>query len=183
MMTFVVHADPRVCAQILDYRRLGKQRVEAYQIWRTLKGITKGWRNHPAVKMWEGHEDALAFYMNTMIIEWVHRGYNNTMKFLPFGGPMVPTFPWWFRWDHLHNSHKASLNRKDPSWYHFEVPDPDQQYVWPHKLKYAPELNATPRYPVSDVMEGGDQERTPQEGCEVQEDSKEEYMQVLQVPG
>ena len=137
MMTFVVHPDPRICARVLDYRRLGKQRVEAYQIWRTLKGMSHGWKNHPAVKMWAGYEDALALYTNAMICEWKRRGYKNTMKFLPFGGPRVPEFPWWFTWDRLHESHKASLNRKKPDYYHWEVSDPDQPYVWPHQINVA----------------------------------------------
>ena len=36
--TFVPCDDVHKCARELDWRRLGKQRVEAYQIWRALKG-------------------------------------------------------------------------------------------------------------------------------------------------
>jgi hypothetical protein len=49
-------------AQALDYKRLGKQRVEAWQILQALRGETKGWTNHPATKMWRGHEKALCEY-------------------------------------------------------------------------------------------------------------------------
>jgi hypothetical protein len=79
MMTFITSNDLLECALSLDYKRLGKQRVEGYQIWRTLKGITHGWKNHPAVKMWEGYACALALYTNTMIMVWKWRGYNNKM--------------------------------------------------------------------------------------------------------
>lgn len=131
MMTFVTSSNLVECAKSLDYRRLGKQRVEAYQILRTLRGHSHGWKNHPAVKMWRGYEDALALYMNAMIEEWVARGYNNTMKIEEIQGS--PKFPWWFTWKPLHDSHRASLNRKMPSWYHFDVDDSFTKhgYIWP----------------------------------------------------
>jgi hypothetical protein len=135
MMTFVVSSDVMECAKALDYRRLGKQRVEAYQILRTLRGHSHGWKNHPAVKMWRGYEDALALYMNAMIKEWVARGYKNTMKLEEVCA--TPNFPWWFSWKPLQDSHKASLNRKMPDYYHFEVDDvfTNHGYIWPHMLK------------------------------------------------
>ena len=45
-------------AKCLDYKRLGKQRVEAKQILNILLGETTktGWRNHPSVLMWYGYE-------------------------------------------------------------------------------------------------------------------------------
>lgn len=133
MMTFVTSSSLVECAKALDYKRLGKQRVEAYQILRTLKGHSHGWKKHPAVKMWRGHEDALALYMNAMIDEWVARGYKNTMKIEDVRGS--PEFPWWFTWKPLHDSHKASLKRKAPSEYtHFDVDDVfiKHGYIWPH---------------------------------------------------
>lgn len=53
MQTFLPYTDPEKCARVLDNKRLGKQRVEAIQILNVLLGVTqtKGWRNHPAVKM------------------------------------------------------------------------------------------------------------------------------------
>lgn len=136
MMTFVTSSDPVECARVLDYKRLGKQRVEAYQILRTLRKHSHGWKNHPAVKMWEGHEDALALYMNAMIDEWVLRGYKNTMQKEEIKGA-TPKLPWWFTWKPLHDSHKAALNRKMPSWYNFEVDDVFMRhgYIWPHTLQ------------------------------------------------
>lgn len=43
MNTFIISADPRETARLLDYRRLGKQRVEAFQLLRANLGLTKGW--------------------------------------------------------------------------------------------------------------------------------------------
>ena len=82
MITFVPFDDVVACAKALDYRRLGKQRIEAMQIWKALMGKGKilpdgsegppykGWVNHPATLMWKGHVDFLAMYHNAMIDEW-----------------------------------------------------------------------------------------------------------------
>jgi hypothetical protein len=131
--TFITSSSVKDCAKNLGWKHLGKQRVEAYQIWRVLNGFTKGWKNHPAVKMWEGHQCALALYCNTMIDEWIARGYQNTMKKLPHC--KTPRFPWWWNWDPLIKSHQASLNRKMPSVYSFDVGEYAQWgYVWPSKI-------------------------------------------------
>lgn len=134
VVTFVPCITFEQCAKSLDYRRLGKQRVEAYQIWRTLKGLSKGWRNHPAVKAWEGHTCALAKYTNAMIREWVSRGYKNNMHLLPHCAN--PKMPWWWGWESIHASHQAVLNRKLPSHYSFENVGEHKNwgYVWPSKV-------------------------------------------------
>ena len=72
--TFVTDSNPKIIAKNLDSRRLGKQRVEAFQIIKALEGKTKGWKNHPATKAWEGHIEALKDYYNIMINEWISRG-------------------------------------------------------------------------------------------------------------
>jgi hypothetical protein len=54
MQTFLPVANFKESAKILDYRRLGKQRVEARQILNALQGKSKGWANHPATKCGEG---------------------------------------------------------------------------------------------------------------------------------
>ena len=145
--TFVTSTCVRECAKNLDWRRLGKQRVEAYQIWRVITGVTSGWKNHPAVKMWEGHQCALALYCNTMIDEWIARGYKNTMQKLPHC--KTPRFPWWWGWDPLIKSHQASLNRKMPSVYSFEVGEYAQWgYVWPSKV---PHDLRTPNPPLNKI--------------------------------
>ena len=82
MQTFLPYKSFKESFKTLDYQRLGKQRVEAFQVLNVLLGrtTTGGWRNHPITKMWKGYENALKEYLNECIDEWVDRGYNNTMK-------------------------------------------------------------------------------------------------------
>lgn len=131
--TFVTSDSVVECAKNLDRLRLGKQRVEAYQLWRALMGMTKGWTKHPATLMWTGHTCFLALYCNTMIDEWVARGYNNTMQKLPVCRSPRP--PWWWGWEPMMMSHRASLNRKMPTFYSFDVGEYAQWgYIWPSKV-------------------------------------------------
>jgi hypothetical protein len=74
MQTFLPYPDFKKSLQALDYRRLGKQRVEAYQIIRAIK-YGSGWQHHPAVTMWRGHINALKRYYNLSLDEWIGRGY------------------------------------------------------------------------------------------------------------
>lgn len=130
MQTFLPYPDFAACAACLDDRRLGKQRVEAYQLLRVLRGETRGWRNHPAARMWRGYEPALGAYMNAMIDEWIRRGHRNTMQRVP-----VEAYdpPWWLGRGEFHASHRANLLRKDREHYgrHGWTEDPSTPYVWP----------------------------------------------------
>ena len=132
MQTFLPYADIYKSVSCLDYRRLGKQRVEAYQILRSLTDESYGWKNHPAVKMWDGYEQALILYMNACISEWVNvRGYKNSMKCL--NTVSNAEFPPWFGDEAIHASHRSNLLRKDSKWYgQFGWSEPnDINYVWP----------------------------------------------------
>ncbi|HEX9036695.1 MAG TPA: MSMEG_6728 family protein [Ktedonobacterales bacterium] len=135
MQTFLPYPDFARSARCLDNRRLGKQRVEAYQILRTLERSDdpqrRGWRNHPAVLMWRGYEDALRLYMNVMITEWVARGFRNTMALAPVEG--APEAPAWLSDPAFHAAHRSNLLRKDPAHYgQFGWTEaPDMPYVWP----------------------------------------------------
>ena len=81
MQTFVPYGtDHWATARCLDDKRLGKQRVEGYQILRALLNETKGWKNHPAVKMWHGYEPGLVVYTLTMCAAWKERGYQDTVS-------------------------------------------------------------------------------------------------------
>jgi hypothetical protein len=129
MQTFLPYSSFIKTANCLDYRRLGKQRVEARQILTSLRngGV---WRNHPAVRMWAGYEFALTVYSNVMIEEWVRRGYNNTMPIILVLDYVLPS---WFGDERLHASHRSNLLRKDPKYYgQFGwVENPDLPYHWP----------------------------------------------------
>jgi hypothetical protein len=132
MQTFLPCADFGECARRLDNRRLGNQRLEALIILRTLRGENAGgWRRHPAVKMWRGHENELAHYLNAMIDEWVRRGYHNTIRRRRVRLPLKP--PRWLGDERLHASHRSNLLRKDPVYYGqfgWREP-PDLPYYWP----------------------------------------------------
>ena len=131
MQTFLPSADFDQVARTLDSRRLGKQRVEAYQILRALSIPTYGWRHHPAVRMWRGYDDALRLYMNACIREWVRRGYHNTMPLEPVSS--AAPLPAWLGDERLHASHRSNLLRKDPDYYQqfgWTEP-PNLPYYWP----------------------------------------------------
>lgn len=136
MQTFLPYPDFRETAKVLDYRRLGKQRVEAWQILRALRGETKGWTNHPAVLMWAGFEESLNYYGIEMCLEWIARGYHDTMleRFVCVGEYQSPT---WLGDPRLHLSHQSNLIRKDEIYYKPlfpEVPN-DLEYFWVTKEK------------------------------------------------
>ena len=54
MQTFLPFKSFQKTAKCLDYRRLGKQRVETMQILKALSQENYGWKNHPATKNVEG---------------------------------------------------------------------------------------------------------------------------------
>lgn len=71
----------RLSLEALDNKRLGKQRVEAYQIWRTITGQLKAWRAHPATHAWYGYPDALGVYVAINCALWARRKSATTGKF------------------------------------------------------------------------------------------------------
>ena len=146
MQTFVPYPDVQRCAKVLDSRRLGKQRVEVLQVVRALTWPTYGWKHHPAVLMWRGHEAALGLYAAAICREWVERGFNDTCDLkirtdlADAGFHDIPKseeladLPLWWGSEAVHRSHRSSLLRKDPAHYgsRFEpgLPD-DLDYFWP----------------------------------------------------
>ena len=148
MQTFLPYPDFGRSAAVLDDRRLGKQRVEALQVVRALTWESYGWKRHPAVRMWEGHVEALGRYGYTICAEWLRRGYADTCAvsiaadLSTAGVATVRTedelaadgaMPEWLGDKRFHGSHRAALVRKDPEHYrlHFPHADPDVPYHWP----------------------------------------------------
>lgn len=80
MQTFLPYPNFSGSAEVLDPRRLGKQRVEAMQILRALTRPVYGWKHHPAVLMWRGHEEALGAYAVAICREWCRRGHADTCE-------------------------------------------------------------------------------------------------------
>ncbi len=136
MQTFVPYPDFKNSALVLDYRRLGKQRVETLQILNSLTGIGKsGWINHPATKMWAGHESGLIAYGIAMCAAWKSLGYKDTCmeKISLLGIADSNDLPSWWGDDRVHSSHRSNLIRKYPEHYsQFGwTDDPAAAYVWP----------------------------------------------------
>lgn len=117
MQTFLPYASFERSAACLDNKRLGKQRVEAMQILNILAGKSFGWKHHPAVLMWSGHEKALRQYLRVVILEWKRRGFRNSMR-LPRKTSLLPhEIPPWIGGRKFHASHRSNLLRKDPRHY------------------------------------------------------------------
>lgn len=137
MQTFLPYPSFCASAASLDNRRLGKQRVEAWQILLVLLGKQNGWRNHPAVRMWKGYGGALAVYGLAICLEWRRRGYQDVMlhRFDEYSLKIEPHPPPWLGDPAFHASHRSNLLRKDPIWYgQFGWVEPDNlPYVWPVK--------------------------------------------------
>lgn len=110
--------------------------------------MTKGWRNHPAVLMWEGHELSLIEYGQAICQEWIERGFNDTL--LIKIGDMATCFPdskscdpEWLGDERLHLSHKSNLLRKDNIYYgkYFREIPSDLPYYWVTRKPMAAEKN------------------------------------------
>ena len=143
MQTFLPYPSFARSAAVLDRQRLGKQRVETMQIMTALID-GRGWVNHPATRMWAGHEYALLQYQHAIVAEWLKRGYRDTcldktiaiFHHGPVGRvPVSEEPPPWLGNRRFHLSHKSNLLRKLPEHYRQfwpNVPD-DIEYVWPSK--------------------------------------------------
>jgi len=137
MQTFLPYADFKKSAECLDYRRLGKQRVEARQIINVIMQIKNGkdasdvaWGNHPAIYLWYDYLPALIEYHNVIVEEWIKRGYKNNMTLL--GCPAIVKYPPWLGRKDFHDAHKSNLLRKDKEFYgkyNWDIPD-DLPYKW-----------------------------------------------------
>lgn len=136
MQTFLPYPDFAASAAALDRQRLGKQRVEVVQLLRAIRGYTRGWRNHPAARMWRGFEPALCAYGLAVCDEWVARGYNDrcAVRIRRFqASRRRVVLPPWVGDERFHSAHRSNLLRKDPAWYgrHGWDDDPAAPYWWP----------------------------------------------------
>lgn len=139
MQTFLPLPDFYDSARALERTRLGKQRVEVFQILKALNGESKGWVNHPCTRMWRGYEKALVSYGVLVCLEWKNRGYKDTMQdriaeyFYRFDHDRPERMPPWLGDRAFHRSHQSNLIRKMPEHYgplFPGVPD-DLPYIWP----------------------------------------------------
>jgi hypothetical protein len=158
--TFLIDPDFKTNAKLLDYRRLGKQRLEAKQIINILENYyewdivndngniklvrrekKQGFNHHTAVMMWWGYVNALKHYYNIIVQEWISRKYKNTMAFYDVDESKI-VYPPWLNWPQLYYSHRARLCEKNPTFYSFlkgtypiEYDIYNHTYIWPSKIK------------------------------------------------
>lgn len=162
MQTFIPIAttEYKEIAKVLDNLRLNKQALEGWQIMMTLLELDpqgnhrkpKGWVNHPAVKMWRGHESELLVYVSAMVDEWLERGFKSTIgtkafqtyihglakQELPVGPPS-----WMLNQQQLETvaaTHRLALLTKNYSWY--------SQFNWPEDTGVAP-TEYTYKWPIN----------------------------------
>lgn len=136
LQTFLPYESFEKSAEVLDDKRLGKQRVEVLQILNALNDPNSGWRVHPATKMWAGYPSALALYGMRICSEWIGRGFEDdtSQKIAAVAIPQSHAErPPWLGDAHFHRSHQSNLVRKNPDYYRRYFPDvPDNMdYVWP----------------------------------------------------
>jgi hypothetical protein len=127
MQTFLPSSDYLWSAMLLDNKRLNKQILEAYQILKVLSTNGKAWRNHPAVLMWEEHENELFLYANAMVKEARIRGIKVDKNLAnleelkaKYGSAWGEGKPEWFNNESINYiiaTHRANLYRKDPEYY------------------------------------------------------------------
>lgn len=141
--TFIISTNLQESFALLDYKRLGKQRLEAKQIINILEKIDNGetilnvgFSSHPATLMWKGYTNALKIYFNFCVQEWINRGYKNTMELYEVDYYIFPPF---VTFQPFILSHKAALLRKDPEYYKDLMCDDLNQYMrlgylWPSKV-------------------------------------------------
>ena len=140
MQTFLPYADYKQSANVLDMKRLGKQRVEVLQLLNSITALDKGspkkgWKNHPCHKMWQNHKNALIEYGLAICDEWKSRGYKDTCWekiHCHYDYTKSNDKPTFIGNEEFHLSHKSMLIQKKPEYYKQlwpEVPM-DMNYVW-----------------------------------------------------
>lgn len=132
MNVFLPYSDLKKSVSCLDPSRLGNQIYREAVIL-----INGGWKNHPASKIWKGHEHRLAQYCLYGLAELESRGryYPQwidffSQKYLDYPDTGLPEI---VGYEPFHASHRSQLLRKDFLWYSkfgwTEAPG-ELEYVW-----------------------------------------------------
>lgn len=140
MNTFLPTQDFAESAAALATKRLGKQRLEALTLLRTLLGRSAAFGDHPVAALWRGHEPALARYGLIMATEWRRRGLADSAlpqiaelahQLVGYGRAIVD--PPWVGDERVHASHRAALLAEDTDHYRALgwVELPSEELFWP----------------------------------------------------
>lgn len=157
MQTFLPLPDFTESAKVLDYKRLGKQRIEAFQILKVIlnpnptltytivngnyiftKAKKVAWINHPATRMWRNYPSALCLYGIRICEEWIRQGYRDSLlgrfnlEYEKFEENQIEIPPF-VKDEKFNSSHRASLLFKNYSYYsRFGwSEEPKMEYFWP----------------------------------------------------
>lgn len=131
-------------AKILTDEELGTQRVHVYQTMKALvrkqvvndiRGGLIPWAEHPTVLMWQGYEWLLTKYSEALTLEWVKRGYVDTLHSkiealynkLPSTVGIVPK---WLGIKKLHSSHRSNLLHKSNEYQKWGWSEEPEESVW-----------------------------------------------------
>ena len=135
MQTFLPYPGFHDSLRTLDPKRLGNQ------VYREALTLARGgWPNHPASRMWRGHERSLCEYALAGIDVLAERGKYYPEHRATFIA-LLKTYsatgaPPWLGDPKFHESHQSNLLRKDPAHYGqfgWVVPH-DLPYVWPSSI-------------------------------------------------
>lgn len=119
MQIFIPFPCVRKSLKSLDYKRLGKQRLEAWQIIRIIRGETTGYQKHPIISTYRKYLPAVIDYYNKCLEEWENRGYQND-KLQPIKLDSEPERPPFWDYKEFTDRHQAILRAKDPLFYTVE---------------------------------------------------------------
>ena len=129
MQVFLPDSSFAVCAEVLDTKRLVKQLLEGRQIMTVLadESPSGAWKNHPAVKMFKGHERTLFSYLYAIKEEMRERGYKWELNWNVIYDIYMRNFiqgkqeaPEWMLNDEFKNvviTHRGRLHEKAPELY------------------------------------------------------------------
>lgn len=149
MQTFLPEHTFIDSAMALDRARLGKQRVEAWQLVLVEQRLARGdervaWAQHPASRMWRGYMVALSRYGIAVCSAWRARGYKDSL--LPRFQAIVDaarssrahwSLPSWWECEatraQLVASHRNALCYKLPQHYAplWPTAHAEYNYLWP----------------------------------------------------
>lgn len=137
MQTFLPMASYRASLESLDDLRLNKQILECQQIIGTILDPSRGYQNHPAVRMWRGYEKALCTYGAQACVvradgrvTWFHEMIEEMADNPKVRKDSILVPPWVGDKD-MHRSHRSRLMIKDPSHYHWMGTPDNMPYLWP----------------------------------------------------